>query len=156
MEKGTKTALWILGGLVFLTASGFGIKALLNASDAKNKQKEDESKTPEEKNPSYVPVPKPSNVNEPKKGVPSVTPPAASTINVGDKLFANSSTGVNAYNSANSGVNNIFKYYANGNYIGTYLGKDGIYYKVIADKNNILGLGTTPVTVWVMANQVKK
>lgn len=90
---------------------------------------------------------------------PTPTPPAAvkpnTAIAIGTKLFANSPTGVNAYTSNKASASNVYKFYANGSYIGTYLANDGIFSKVIVAEKDIIWGGTKSKVVWVMTNQIK-
>lgn len=58
----------------------------------------------------------------------------SSSWKIGDKIYAGA-TGVNSYSAPTSGTNFLVKYYSKDSYIGTYLGNEKGYAKVIVQEN---------------------
>jgi len=52
---------------------------------------------------------------------------------IGDKIYGGA-TGVNTYSSPTSGANSVVKFYAKDSYVGTYLGNESGYAKIIVQE----------------------
>ncbi len=65
---------------------------------------------------------------------------------MGDKAFSGKK-GANAYKSASANTTNVYKYYAPGKYIGTWLGSDGTFTKIIVEETGTFS--NSNKTVWV-------
>lgn len=108
---------------------------------------------------------KPTSSSVPAKPSPPLPKSAAlpSTPKIGTKLFVNSAKGLTVYTKPAASVSNILwydlkgqktaKFLNNGQYIGTFLAKEGIYYKVLVEITGTFG--NSYVNGYVMENQVK-
>ena len=87
---------------------------------------------------------------QPPKGPQSV---AQKEPAIGAKIFVLSASGANAYKTASATTGNVYKFYKRGKYIGTYLGKKGIFSEVIVQETNAFGI-TTNKTVFVRSTEI--
>jgi hypothetical protein len=78
--------------------------------------------------------------------------PVVKTLSVGTKMFAGKN-GANAYKSASANTSNIDKFYSAGSYLGTYLGKEGIYTKIIHEKSGLFGMSEN-VIIYTLTTDV--
>ncbi len=102
-----------------------------------------------------VVVPKVKEVTQPIRettGFGGPPPGNVSVRKIGDKAFAGPS-GANGYKSASATPANVYKHYNVGNYIGTYLGTEGIFTKLIVEETGFLW--NSNVTVWVPTADLK-
>ncbi len=154
MNKGIKIGLAISGVAIA------GLAAYLISLKMKEK-KAAKAKEEADKTPAAIPAAKPAKTPV-VQTIPAATPPktpyapasvpvANTAPTMGQKIFSGS-TGANAYKSASSSTANLYKYYSAGKYIGTYLGKDGTYAKVIVEESGIFS--NSNVTVWVPSKDI--
>lgn len=71
----------------------------------------------------------------------------------GQKIYSGA-TGANAYNTKSTSIGQLYKYYNTNEFIGTYLGTDGVYTKIIVQEPNIL-TGISAKTVWAITTNLK-
>lgn len=146
----TRTIVFWIGGVALLGLGGYF--AYLNFKP----QKPDETPAPPvpvpDKKPAAVPAKSTAPVSNSTQPVRDSTgfgapPPGGVVIpKMGSKAFAGAS-GANAYKSATASQTNIYKYYAKGKYIGTWLATEGAFTKLIVEETGLFDNSNT--TVWV-------
>ena len=93
-----------------------------------------------------------TTVTEPVRTTPGFGTPNTVVRQIGDKAFAGAK-GANAYTSAAATSANLYKNYKTGAYIGTYLGIEGSFTKLIVEETGFLS--NTFKTVYVLTANLK-
>lgn len=92
------------------------------------------------------------SITEPVRTTPGFGNENTIVRNIGDKAFAGN-TGANAYKKATATAADLYKNYKAASYIGTYLGKEGIWTKLIVEETGIFS--NSFVTVYVLTSNLK-
>lgn len=157
----------LLIGISAALVAGLGGYYLYKTKFAKKQDEETQEETPEEtpapvKPVTTKPTVKPAPKTDPPRANPGFVQPPTGPVSVatktpamGAKIFALSASGANAYNSAKASKTTLYQYYKKGGYIGTFLGKEGSFAKIVVLDKGIKGMAGGTKVVFVPAKDIE-